>query len=187
LIGNGPVGYEKADQDMTNWSRDLTTRTGLNFHVRPARPDDEEALGAFFADITPEDMRFRFLTALRTVGHDRLVSMTNIDHRQTENFLAFAKGQSEIIATAMLACTPDMAKGEVAIAILPEYKSKGVSWELLEHVARFAEERGVKTLEAVESRDHHAAIELEREMGFTATSYPGDATLMLVQRRLGHA
>jgi hypothetical protein len=36
-----------------------------------------------------------------------------------------------------------MAKGEVAIAILPEYKSKGVRWELLEHVARSAEERGI--------------------------------------------
>jgi GNAT superfamily N-acetyltransferase len=169
---------------MSDWSKDLTTRTGLKFHVRPARPDDEAALGDFFAKVTPEDMRFRFLTALKTVGHDRLVSMTNVDHRQTENFLAFAGDLPGIIATAMLACTPDMEKGEVAIAILPDFKKQGVSWELLAHVARFAEDKGVKTLEAVESRDHHAAIELEREMGFTAKSYPGDATLMLVQRTL---
>ncbi len=169
---------------MKDWSRNITSRAGLEFHVRPARPEDEAALGAFFAKVTPEDMRFRFLTALKTIGHDRLVSMTNVDHRQTENFLAFTNGKPEIIATAMLACTDDMAKGEVAIAILPEYKSKGVSWELLAHVARFAEAKGVKTLEAVESRDHHAAIEMEREMGFTATSYPGDATLVLVQRTL---
>jgi N-acetylglutamate synthase-like GNAT family acetyltransferase len=172
---------------MKDWSETITTRAGLEFHVRPARADDEAALGAFFAKVTPEDMRFRFLTALKTVDHDRLVSMTNVDHRQTENFLAFVKDQPDIIATAMLACTPDMAKGEVAIAILPNFKSKGVSWELLAHVAHFAEAKGVKTLEAIESRDHHAAIELEREMGFTATSYPGDATLMLVQRRLEHA
>jgi N-acetylglutamate synthase-like GNAT family acetyltransferase len=172
---------------MKDWSKNITTRAGLEFHVRPACADDETALGAFFAKVTPEDMRFRFLTALKTVDHDRLVSMTNVDHRQTENFLAFVKDQPDIIATAMLACTPDMAKGEVAIAILPNFKKKGVSWELLAHVARFAEAKGVKTLEAVESRDHHAAIELEREMGFTAISYPGDATLMLVQRQLGQA
>jgi N-acetylglutamate synthase-like GNAT family acetyltransferase len=172
---------------MKDWSKNITTRAGLEFHVRPACADDEAALGAFFAKVTPEDMRFRFLTALKTVDHDRLVSMTNVDHRQTENFLAFVKDQPDIIATAMLACTPDMAKGEVAIAILPNFKKKGVSWELLAHVARFAEAKGVKTLEAVESRDHHAAIELEREMGFTAISYPGDSTLMLVQRQLGQA
>jgi N-acetylglutamate synthase-like GNAT family acetyltransferase len=169
---------------MKDWSRDLTTRGGLEVHLRPAMPEDELALGAFFAGITREDMRFRFLTALKTVDHDRLVSMTHVDHRQTENFLAFAKGHPEIIATAMLACTDDMQKGEVAIAILPEFKTKGLSWELLEHVAHFAEAKGVKTLESIESRDHHAAIEMEREMGFTATSYPGDSSLVLVQRTL---
>jgi GNAT superfamily N-acetyltransferase len=169
---------------MNEWSRDLTTRAGLAVHIRPAQPDDEAALGAFFEGLTPEDMRFRFLTALKTVGHDRLEQMTHVDHRQTENFLAFEKDGSDIIATAMLACTADMAKGEVAIAILPDFKRKGLSWELLEHVAHFAEAKGVRILESIESRDHHAAIELEREMGFTATSYPGDATLMLVRRTL---
>lgn len=169
---------------MNDWSRILSTSGGLEVQVRPALPEDEEALGAFFSGVTPEDLRFRFLTALKTVGHDRLASMTHVDHRQTENFLAFERDRPEIIATAMLACTPDMKKGEVAIAILPEFKSKGLSWELLAHVARFAEARGVTTLEAIESRDHHAAIELEREMGFTVTSYPGDASLTLVQRTL---
>lgn len=169
---------------MNDWSKNITTRTGQEFHVRPASPDDEETLGAFFEGVTPQDMRFRFLSALKTVSHERLVAMTNVDHRQTENFLAFIDGDPEIIATAMLACTPDMAKGEVAIAILPEFKGKGISWELLAHVARFAEAKGVKTLESIESRDHHAAIEMEREMGFKATSYPGDASLILVQRTL---
>lgn len=172
---------------MSDWSKNITTRTGQEFHIRPANPEDEAALGTFFAGVTPEDMRFRFLTALKTVDHDRLVAMTHVDHRQTENFLAFAKGQPEIAATAMLACTDDMAKGEVAIVILPEFKKKGLSWELLAHVARFAEAKGVKVLESVESRDHHAAIEMEREMGFTATSYPGDASLVLVQRTLAPA
>ncbi len=169
---------------MKDWSRDLTTRGGLDVHIRPARPDDDDALSAFFAGVTREDMRFRFLTALKTVDHDRLVSMTHVDHRQTENFLAFAKGRPEIIASAMLACTDDMSKGEVAIALLPGFKKKGLSWELLEHVAHFAEDKGVKILESIESRDHHAAIEMEREMGFTATSYPGDASLVLVRRTL---
>lgn len=169
---------------MDMWTRNLVTRGGLKVHIRPAQAEDENALAVFFSGVTTEDMRFRFLTALRTVDHSRLESMTHVDHRQTENFLAFVKGRPEIIATAMLACTDDMEKGEVAIAILPEYKKKGLSWELLTHVARFAEDKGVKTLESVESRDHRAAIDMELEMGFTASSYPGDTTLVLVQRTL---
>ncbi len=167
-----------------DWSRDLTTRTGFRFNVRPAQPADEAALTEFFTHVTPDDLRFRFLTGLKTVGHDRLVAMTDIDHRLTENFLAFVDGEVEIIATAMLACDAEMKIGEVAIAIRPDYKSKGVSWDLLTHVTAYAEAKGLTTIQSVESRDNHAAIDMEREMGFTVGPYSGDPTLVLVQKHL---
>ena len=129
-----------------DWSRDLTTRTGLTFHVRPISPEDEAALAEFFRHVTPEDLRFRFLGGVREVSHERLVAMTQIDHRQTENFLAFAEDGRLIIATAMLACDKVLEKGEVAISIRADYKHRGVGWELLRHIARYAEAKGVKTL-----------------------------------------
>ena len=51
-----------------DWSRDLTTRTGLTFHVRPVHPDDEAALAEFFRHVTPEDLRFRFLAGVKEVS-----------------------------------------------------------------------------------------------------------------------
>ena len=86
------------DMMTLDWSRELTTRTGFEFNVRPAQPSDEAALAAFFTHVTPDDLRFRFLTGLKTVGHDRLAAMTMVDHRQTENFLAFIDDEAEIIA-----------------------------------------------------------------------------------------
>jgi len=165
-------------------AREFTTRTGFCFNVRPARPSDEPALAAFFTQVSRDDLRFRFLTGLKEVGHDRLVAMTTIDHRQTENFLAFVDGEAEIIATAMLACDPTMTTGEVAIAIRQNYKDKGVSWALLKHVADCAEARGLTTIQSIESRDHYAAIAMELEMGFETVPYPDDPTLVLVQRKL---
>ncbi len=162
----------------------LTTRTGFRFSVRPAAPSDEEALGAFFSHVTPDDLRFRFLSGIRTVGHDRLVAMTDIDHRQTENFLAFVDDEAEIIATAMLACDAEMKIGEVAIVIRPEYKGKGVSWDLLHHVTAYAKAKGLNSIQSIEDRSSHAAIDMEREMGFVASSYPGDSTLVLVKKDL---
>jgi N-acetylglutamate synthase-like GNAT family acetyltransferase len=171
---------------MTNsdWSANLTTSSGFEFTVRPANSLDEPALKAFFAHVTPEDLRFRFLSGLKTVGQSQITAMTDFDHRKTENFLAFVDDGAEIIATAMLACDDNLETGEVALAIRPEYKNRGVSWDLLSHVARYAEAKGLKTLEAIESRDHHVAIDMEREMGFVVKPYPGDPTLALVQRRL---
>jgi N-acetylglutamate synthase-like GNAT family acetyltransferase len=167
-----------------SWSRDLTTWTGFHFSVRPAQATDETALAAFFTHVTPDDLRFRFLTGMKAVAHDRITAMTDIDHHQTENFLAFTDDKTEIIATAMLACDADMKTGEVAIAIRPEYKAKGVSWNLLGHVAAYAEAKGLMTIQSIEARDHHAAIDMERQMGFIAGSYPGDATLVLVKKHL---
>jgi N-acetylglutamate synthase-like GNAT family acetyltransferase len=166
------------------WNRELTTRTGFRFTVRAAQPADEAALAEFFKHVTADDIRFRFLTGLKNVGHDRLVAMTAVDHRQTENFLAFVDGGAEILASAMLACDADLEVGEVAIVIREDFKARGVSWDLLRHVAAFAEAKGLKTLQSIETRDSHAAINMEREMGFVAGPYPGDPTLVLMQRHL---
>jgi len=169
---------------MTDWSADLTARTGFTFHVRPATPDDEVALGAFFDQVTPEDLRFRFLSSVKAVGHERLAAMTRVDHRQTESFLAFEHDGGPIIATAMLACDAGLDTGEVAVSINAEYKNRGIGWELLAHLTRYAEAKGVKRLQSLENRSNRAAIQLERELGFTAVAYEGDSTLVMLQKTL---
>lgn len=162
----------------------IITRSGCLFHVRPVAPADEEALAEFFRHVSADDLRFRFLTGLKEVGADRLEALTHVDHRKTENFLALVGNGSQIIASAMLACDATMKRGEVAISVRSDFKRDGVGWEMLAYVAKYAESIGVETIESVESRDNHQAIDLERDMGFTASAYPGDSTLILLQRSL---
>ena len=108
-----------------DWTGYLTTRTGFVFFTRPAAATDEADLGRFFEGVTPEDLRFRFLSSIRRVGHDRLEAMTSYDHRTTENFLAYDKDRTTIFATAMVAADPALETAEVAIVILPGYKNRG--------------------------------------------------------------
>lgn len=169
---------------MTDGSSELVTRSGFKFQVRPARPDDEAALHEFFEQVTPEDLRFRFLTSLKEVGHDRLVQMTSVDHRQTESFVAMERADGPIIAAAMLACDAGMETGEVAVSISAGHKNRGIGWELLRHVTAHAEAKGVRRLQSLENRSNLSAIQLEREMGFTSSAYPGDSTLVLLEKTL---
>ena len=113
--------------------------------------------------------------------------MTNVDHDHIENFLAFVPDDDSVIASAMLAIDDSGKRAEVAMAIRADYKNRGISWTLLDYVARQAKARGVHTLESIESGDHHAAIELEREMGFTASACSGDATLIVLRADLTKA
>ncbi|RYD26655.1 MAG: GNAT family N-acetyltransferase, partial [Lysobacteraceae bacterium] len=80
----------------------LVTREGVRLHVRQARSEDEQVLATFFSRVTPEDLRFRFLTSVRQVSHDRLVAMAQPNDDRTKSLVAF-DDNSELIATAMLA------------------------------------------------------------------------------------
>ena len=169
------------------WSADLVTRSGYAFHVRPATPSDETALAEFFTHVDKDDLRFRFLTAIQKVGHDQLRALVTVDHQRTENFLAIEPETGLIVATAMLAADETLTNAEVAIAIRGDFKRGGISWTLLDHVARFAVAKGIKTVESMESRDNHEAISLERERGWEAAACPGDPTVMVLRKTLDAA
>ncbi|MCH4152137.1 MAG: GNAT family N-acetyltransferase [Sphingobium sp.] len=160
--------------------QDLVTRSGYRFQVRGAEERDEAALEALFEHVSPQDLRFRFLTAVGHVPHDMIAAMSHVDHDRTENFLAI-DADGTVVGSAMVAADDQLERAEVAISIHEDYKGRGIGWTLLEHVAADARRRGIKRLQCIESRDNHAAIELEREMGFTARAFEGEPGLVIVE------
>ena len=166
--------------DNAEWECDLVTRSGYRFHVRPARDEDEEALDRFFTHVSPDDLRFRFLTSVVHVPHETIAALTHVDHRKTENFLAMDP-DGTMVGSAMIGADDKLEVAEVAVSIHEDYKGRGIGWMLLDHAAAYARARGIKKLQSIESRDNHAAIELEREMGFTAHACPGEPGLVLVE------
>jgi acetyltransferase len=162
---------------------ELTTRDGAVIAVRPAYAEDEAVLEAFFDGVNAEDRRFRFLAATHHVGHDQLQPLTHVDHWRTESFLGFDKASGELIASAMLACDAQMDTGEIAVSVRGDWRGKGVGWSLLDLLASEAKRRGLKRVISIEDRDNHAAIELEREKGFTAHGLDGDPHLVMLEKR----
>ncbi len=168
---------------MTKTSK-LTTRTGISLSVRPATEGDEAILGAFFDAVSDDDRRFRFLAASEHVSHEQLEPLLHADHFQSESFLAFDAETSELVASALLACDAALDTGEMAISIRSDYKGKGVGWAMLDFLAGEARERGVRRVISIESRDNHAAIELEREKGFTPEPFDDEPTLVVLSKTL---
>ncbi|WBH17843.1 GNAT family N-acetyltransferase [Sphingomonas radiodurans] len=167
-----------------DWTADMVAQSGYHFHVRPAVPEDEALLADFFTHVDKEDLRFRFLTAVRTVAPNQLKALLTLDHQRTENFLAIDAETGVMIATAMLAAEETLASAEVAIAIRSDFKGRGVGWMMLDHVAQFATAKGIGALESVESRDNHQAIKLEQEKGWTASSVPDEPGLIKLRKTL---
>lgn len=162
------------------WTAELATRSGLKLHIRPVVPQDETALADLFTHVSAEDLRYRFLTGITHVGRERLVPMCQVDYARTINFLAF--DGDRLVASAMLVSDPDHRRAELALAVRQDYKGKGVSWTLVQHVLRYAAAEKIETVESLESRDNHAALALEREAGFLAISLDNDPGEVLMRR-----
>lgn len=169
---------------MENVYTELQTRAGVELKVRPVTVADEPLLAEFFTHVTKEDLRFRYLVGINQVSKERIAELAEIDHAQVENYLVFAQGGKPLIATAMLACDPKFERAEVAITIREDFKDLGIGWELLSYLAKVARAKGVEILESIEQRDNHAAIELERHMGFIVEPDPDDPTLIIVRKEL---
>ena len=161
---------------------ELATRSGIALDVRAATEADEAALSALFDQVSDEDRRFRFFTASEHVSHEQLDPLIHADHFTSESFLAFDKASGELVASALLACDAKLDTGEIAVSIRSDYKGKGVGWALLDFLGQQAQGRGVRRVIAIESRDNHAAIELEREKGFTPEPFEGDPTLVILSK-----
>jgi GNAT superfamily N-acetyltransferase len=162
------------------WSKRLITRSGCMFDVRPAHVGDEEKLSGLFAHVTDEDKAFLAIT-----GHGDAIKIANVDHHPNKTFLAFVDNEEEVIAVATLDCDTDRNHGDVNLIIRSDFKHDGISWELLAHVVRYAEAIAVTSLESVEALENHAAINLEREMGFTQQIHPDNSALVLMRKTLG--
>lgn len=161
----------------------LVTRLGVRLHVRRARGEDETALATFFAHVSPEDLRFRFLTGVREVSHERLRSMIDTNDRHTESLIAFAEDGS-ILAAGMLAGDDHSTTAEAAIAIRHDMKRQGIGWTLLDHLVEHARRKGYHTIEAIEDRENRSAIMIEKEMGFEPHAVKGDPMLVLLRRHI---
>lgn len=171
-------------EDLAPEVQELRTRSGAVIAVRPVCAEDEPLLADFFDRVSDEDRRFRFLTAHKHLTHEQLVPMVEVDHFRTESFVAFDEASDTLVGHAMLACDNPLDTGEVAISVCQNWRGKGVGWALLDVLAEAARKRGLRRVIAIEDRENHAAIELEREKGFTPHGVEGDPTLVMLEKLL---
>lgn len=160
----------------------LETRSGIELLVRPVTQDDEPELANFFDRVSDEDRRFRFLAAADHVSHEQLEPLVHTDHFRTESWLAINKASDQVVASALLACDGPFDTGEIAISVCGNHRGKGIGWALLDFLAHQAEARGCRRVIAIESRENHAAIELEREKGFQPEPMDGDPGLVVLSK-----
>jgi acetyltransferase len=147
----------------------VTLRSGRQVTLRPIRPEDEPAHYAFFSQLTPEDIYFRFFRSIRSLPHTEMARLTQIDYDREMAFIATAhdeNGKPETLGVVRTITDPDNQCAEFGIIVRSDQKGEGLGHDLLEKMVRYCRERGTGGIMAQVLPQNRAMLNLSRRLGF---------------------
>jgi RimJ/RimL family protein N-acetyltransferase len=152
---------------------DVAIPDGTPLHIRPLGRDDRAALQAFFARLSPESRRRRFLTPKPEVLPRELTYLTDIDHVRHEA-LAAIDARGAIVAEGRYAAWSGREDtAEFAIAVLDELQGRRIGTTVAAAAVARARTNGFARLTASTLWENSPARALLRGLGFHAVGSEG--------------
>jgi len=148
----------------------ITLDDGRTLLLRPILPEDEPSLHEAFARLTPQEIRLRFFSAMRSMSHVMAARFTQIDYdRQmalvlTEPGIA---GASKIYGVVRIHADPDLERAEFAILVWQELGGRGLGTLMMQRIIEHARHRGIGEVFGHVLRENARMLALCRELGFT--------------------
>ena len=153
-------------QDAVDRGR-IILRDGSTAVIRPATLNDYKALQEFFARLSPESRRHRFLTTTQPPADlVRSFCDTSKPERLFTLVVTRSSGGADTIVGAASYIARDSQTAEVAFAVDDQFQGRGLGTQLLERLALLAIRRGFTRFWAVTERENRSMIEVFRRSGF---------------------
>jgi acetyltransferase len=121
---------------------ETVTLGGRQVLMRPIRPEDEPKHYEFLSRLTPEDVRFRFFSAVRQLPHSQMARFTQIDYEREMAFVATAPdggNEPETLGVVRVVTEPNNETAEFAIVVRSDLKGQGFGADRLLPRARHAQ------------------------------------------------
>ncbi|TAK84454.1 MAG: N-acetyltransferase [Betaproteobacteria bacterium] len=163
-----------------------TLADGRQVTIRPIQPEDEAAERRFFARLSAETRRLRFMKFVRALNEQLVHTFTRVDYDRYMAFVCEATvgGAQEIVGEARYAAEADGESCEFSIVIADEWHKSGIGGLLMNALMRYAKASGFKTMEGMVLRDNRPMVKFVRALGFEIAPLPQEPTLVRVVRRL---
>jgi RimJ/RimL family protein N-acetyltransferase len=144
---------------------------GATVSLRPIRPDDEGALTALYARLSPDTSYQRFFTVMRRLPPSWAHILANVDYDRTMAIVALGPG-GDLIGVARYGYDRRADETEIAIVIEDRWQGRGLGTLLLGELIGYAKRKGLRRLRAYVLADtlrmlklvEHVATILERKL-----------------------
>jgi acetyltransferase len=166
---------------------DVPLGDGRTLLLRPILPEDEPALQAGFAKLTPEEIRLRFFVPLKVLSHMTASRFTQIDYDREMALILTdhgIPGKTEIYGSVRLIADPDNENAEYSIIVRQEMTGMGLGVVLMRRIIDYAHERGLREIHGDVLAENYTMLKLCRVLGFTQTAMPDDPGLVRVKLKL---
>ncbi len=160
---------------------------GQTLLLRPVRPEDEPALQMLFSKLTMDEIRLRFLHAMRFLSHEMAAFLTQIDYdREMALILCQPDAQNEPMMHGMvrLMADSDNSRAEFDILIHREMTGLGLGPMLMRRIIDYARYRGIGEIFGEVMAENRSMLRLCEAFGFKKRRDPEDPEVMIVSLSL---
>ncbi|MGD9974604.1 MAG: bifunctional acetate--CoA ligase family protein/GNAT family N-acetyltransferase [Desulfatirhabdiaceae bacterium] len=161
----------------------LTLPDGQSLLLRPIRPEDEPAFQVLFSRLSQDEIRLRFLHAMKMLSHTLAARLTQIDYDR-EMALVLCDpvnaNQPELYGVVRIAADPDNERAEYAILIRRDMTGMGLGPMLMRRIIDYARNRGIRELFGEVLADNRPMLRLCEAFGFTKKRDPDEPGVMIV-------
>jgi acetyltransferase len=161
----------------------LTLSGGQTLALRPIKPEDEPAFQALFSRLSRDEIRFRFLNAMKMLTHTLAARLTQIDYdREMALVLCEPDSQKEpmLYGVVRIAADPDNERADFAILLQGDMTGLGLGPMLLRRIIQYAKSRGIREIFGEVLAENKPMLRLCEAFGFSKKRGLNDADIVTV-------
>ncbi len=143
---------------------------GRTLLLRPILPEDEPALQAGFAKLTPEEIRFRFFVPVKVLSHVTAARFTQIDYDREMAFVLTdpeVAGKASIYGVVRIIADANNETAEYAVIVSHEMTGMGLGILLMRRIIDYARSRGIGEIYGDVLAENRTMLKLCKVFGFT--------------------
>jgi acetyltransferase len=143
---------------------------GTEALLRPIKPEDEPLVRDMLSSLSKETLKERFFQVIRTITHEMLIRLCNIDYdREMTMAVEIKEGPNRtLIGLGGLMIEPDLKKGEFAVLVHDRYQGKGLGYKLMDILIGIAQEKGLEEFYGMVLSENKRMLHLCQKLGFTS-------------------